>query len=233
MGAYYKGEQVRGYYQGHLLNAFKDSSKMAVNRIWPFSLRLKSFDMTWEGNQYGSSMSSYANITGGYPPYTITTMTNFSGSLNGHLITCYPLSPNTSSETIEEILTVTDAHGRTVTLTLIQKSNQILAINPEWIIWDWDTYGSSNSVAVNITGGDLPCTISTGTNFSATVNNNIITCYPLSSNMSSETIEEILTVTEANGDMVNLTLIQKKKCIFVIVGNGNIMYTDDGGDIWV
>jgi hypothetical protein len=118
--------------------------------------------------------------------------------------------------------------------------NKVLPIilNPTELIWKGVESGSSSYKYMTISGGKSPFTLSNIPSWATAgikgAFETHITVYPNSQNTGTSNRTGTITVTDVKGNSATFTVIQEIMAIFfVIVGNGNIMYTDDGGDIWV
>jgi hypothetical protein len=103
---------------------------------------------------------------------------------------------------------------------------------PSWLYVDLVVI--SDKIAT-ISGGKPPFTLSSVPDWiGAGVDGQIITVYPTSENTSTVSDRTAdITVTDQQGNTVTLTVTQRAKNIFIMVGEGNIPYTDDGGITWV
>jgi hypothetical protein len=112
-----------------------------------------------------------------------------------------------------------------------------LTLDPPELIWKGVESGFSSYKYVTISGGKSPFTLSNipswATASIAGALGTHITVYPNSQNTGTSNRTGTITVTDVRGNSATLTITQEIITVFVIVGNGNIMYTDDGGQTWV
>jgi hypothetical protein len=113
-----------------------------------------------------------------------------------------------------------------------------LTLDPTELIWKGVESGSSSFKNVTISGGKSPFILSNIPSWAtASIEGALgthIAVYPNSQNTGTSNRTGTITVTDVRGNSATLTVTQGIMAIFfVIVGNGNIMYTDDGGQTWV
>ena len=148
--------------------------------------------------------------------FILSGTTDFYTEVDGTTITVTPKDVNDLDEDVINILTVSIKGGKSLTATLTQtkpiRVPNLTALTPDALTWGpEETTPKTIEVAGDyLTGRVLTATLPETSNFTATVEGDVVTVAPKAANTTETVFEETLTVAVEGGNSLTATLTQAK-----------------------
>ena len=148
--------------------------------------------------------------------FILSGTTDFYTELDGTTITVTPKDVNDLDEDVINILTVSIKGGKSLTATLTQtkpiRVPNLTALTPDALTWGPEETEAKTIVVDGdyLTGKVLTVTLPESSNFTATVEGDVVTVAPKAANTTETVFEETLTVAVEGGNSLTATLTQAK-----------------------
>ncbi len=154
--------------------------------------------LTWEAAAVDAKTITIAGDYLDGATITLSTLTAFTATLEGKVVTVTPKAANADNKDVVEKLTVSLKDGNSLEATLTQKAKpapELTSLTPDALTWDAEAVDAKT---ITINGKNLEgveFTLSALTHYTATVAGTTITVTPAAANELAEPVVEKLTVT--------------------------------------
>ena len=125
MSAYHNEKKLKAYHNGKILKAYQNGKLILGGKLEP--LEITPNNLTFEGNEYGSSIAKTATVTGGKPTYSFADSVPswLSATINGNTVTVYATSTGVPLSQQVWSTHIVDSKGNIASFSVTQKEKLV------------------------------------------------------------------------------------------------------------